>query len=75
MRSSKYAWSKDYENVLALARDMVRAGWLTDADAVLEYFEKPWHWTNEYNWWQAAGRPDTRDAWEQGAWCAWEVTT
>jgi hypothetical protein len=64
-------WWASLPTIIAMGRDMVRAGWLADADAVQEYYEHPHAWDAEYHWWDKAGRPDSAAAWEQACHRGW----
>lgn len=64
-------WWASLPTVIAMGRDMVRAGWLAEADAVQEYYEHPHAWDAEYQWWDAAGRPDTEAAWDRACRKGW----
>ena len=56
-------WYRDQEEVVAFARDMIAAGVLQGSTGVLEYFEKPYAWTREWEWWMSHGRTDDPDEW------------
>ncbi len=45
----------------------------TTADNLLDYFEKPWHWTRQHAWWMANDRTDDVAKWELGRDAEWEV--
>jgi hypothetical protein len=67
-------WVESSDEVWSFARDMVTAGFIRDDDVtgLLEYFEKPWHWSEEHDWWVKMGRPDDAATWEQGMDDGWE---
>ena len=65
------AWILYRDQIVAFGRDLVRAGVLEDADAVLEYFQKPDAFQTEHEWWEANGRPDDPGIWEDGALSYW----
>lgn len=44
----KPEWYDDRDEVLAFARTLVDRGEITDLDALLYFFEKPWKWTPEH---------------------------
>jgi hypothetical protein len=44
------------------------------ANNLLDYFEKPWHWSREHAWWMANDRTDDPDKWELGRDAEWEVS-
>ena len=56
-------WYRDQEEVVAFARDMIAAGVLEGSSGVLEYFEKPFGWQREHDWWENNGRTDDPDLW------------
>jgi len=60
-------WYASSDEVQAFARDGVASGYFETVEALLEYFEKPWHWADEYVWWNRAGRPDDAESWEAAA--------
>ena len=65
-------WYRDQEEVVAFARDMIAAGVLQGSSGVLEYFEKPYGWGREHDWWEENNRTDDRDLWAQGEVDGWE---
>ena len=40
-------WFKDFDNVKALGRALVEAGFT--GDELQHYYEKPWNWTAEWD--------------------------
>lgn len=42
-------WCSDYQNVTALGRWLFENIYIDKASDLLDYFEKPWKWTTEYN--------------------------
>ena len=66
-------WVDDYEEVVAFGRDMVAAIFLVGIDSLQEYYEKPWGWHREHEWWVANDRPDTWEVWDKGIDDEWEV--
>ena len=67
------AWTASDDEVVAFARDMVAADFITTADGLQEYYEKPWHWNREHEWWVANDRPDNWETWDKGIDTDWEV--
>jgi len=45
-------WSDDRDEVVAFAR-FYWLGSLVSARELIDYFDKPWHWDNEYQGWKA----------------------
>lgn len=68
-------WYESSDTVVALASDMLRAGCFdpvnagygsSEAENMLTYFEKPWHYTPEHTWWVVNGQTDSGELWEVG---------
>lgn len=56
-------------NTIEFASILIFADWLTEANDVLDFFEKPHKWDREHQAWTAAGMPGPQDrGWE--AFCA-----
>lgn len=59
------AWAGDHAELLELARALVAAEWLTNADEVLDFMEKPHKWDSCRQAWVTSGRPTLESAgWE-----------
>ncbi|MBZ4508565.1 hypothetical protein GBP98_24845 [Mycobacterium avium subsp. hominissuis] len=50
-------WYADHGEVVALASVLVDADWLSTPRDVVDFFEKPWKWDDQFKIWVAAGRP------------------
>lgn len=48
------AWFTNLDNVVELARSLNEQGILTGASDAIDFFEKPWKWTPEWESFQAA---------------------
>jgi hypothetical protein len=58
-------WTEDLGELVALAGALVDADWLDTPRDVVDFFEKPWKWSDCREAWQASGRPGCDDAgWE-----------
>ena len=64
-RHRRNEWAGDEAQVINFARDLIRVGVLRDAEAVLEYFEKPQGWSRDHEWWMAHGCTDDPDRWAE----------
>lgn len=51
---NKHEWCRDYSNVLTLARHLNERCEFYNIESVLEYFAKPWKWTDEWNEYRAS---------------------
>lgn len=51
-------WFANHAEVCALARVLARSSMLATTALAIDFFEKPWKWTDEHASWVAAGRPD-----------------
>ena len=71
-RMRERAWAQDKDTVDALASAMVYVDYITDASILLDYFEKPYNWHREHDWWEENNRTDDRDLWAQGEVDGWE---
>ena len=58
-------WTHDRTQVVNLARDLVKVGVLSDAETVLEYFDEPFNWNREHEWWMAHACTDNPDQWAE----------
>jgi len=72
------AWYASNEEVHNLGAAMLRAGMFRhdttpEAELLLEYFDKPWHWDKEHAWWVANDWTDDEDEWERGQDEGWAV--
>lgn len=56
-RSDGVPWYADHHNVISLASILVDADRLDTPREVIYYFEDPWKWSQAYDIWVAAGRP------------------
>ena len=79
MREVQEAWYAGYEAVFVFGSVLLEGGrffgtdMIGEADNLLAYFEKPWHWDRQHAWWVSVGRPmevrhDTWDAAEANDW-------
>lgn len=50
-------WFADYSEVVTFGHILAYADALDTAPEVLEYFDRPWKWTPEYEAWARHGRP------------------
>ena len=67
-------WVTSEDEVWELGNDMVSAGIITTLEGLLGYFEKPWRWDLEHEWWVANGRPDSGGIWQDGIDAEFEVS-
>ncbi len=67
-------WVNDDEEVVAFARDMIAAIFIVGIDELQEYYESPWKWHPEHEWWVANDRPDGWEMWDKGIDDKFEVT-
>lgn len=58
-------WFADYTEVVTFGGILADVDALATVREVLEYFEKPWKWTSEYDAWARHGRPldDEQPGW------------
>lgn len=54
-------WHMWHHNIIALARAMVDSGHIPNLDIMLEYIEKPWKWTAEWEYYREHGDTHTYD--------------
>ena len=45
---SRHEWVTDHANIAMLARVLVEEGHIPNLDIMLEYIEKPYKWTTEW---------------------------
>lgn len=58
-------WTNDRGELVDVGRMLNDAGCFPTPEDVLNYFEKPWKWSNERELWVAADRPSPSDrGWE-----------
>ncbi len=71
----KSNWYQHNDEVVMFASDMLRSGYFapvgtketsTEAENLLSYFEKPYHYTREHTWWVVNGWTDDSELWEVG---------
>jgi len=43
-------WFNDYQNIIELGRLLIEAGKFYTVDDLQEYYEKPWHWSDEWEY-------------------------
>lgn len=43
-------WHDSHDNVLSLANALVYDCYLSTCEDLLRYFEKPWNWDREWEW-------------------------
>jgi hypothetical protein len=58
MDLTKSKWFEDFEKVLNLAKWLEEEGRVTTAFQMLQIFEKPWKWEQEWNEYQAAKKAE-----------------
>ncbi len=81
-------WYESDDEVYNLGRDMLKAGMFeqqetgvfgpstsSEAENLLEYFNKPYHWNKEHAWWVATEWPDDWTTWDLGKDSNWKVNT
>ena len=66
-------WVGDEGEVVEFGRAMVEAGYMTDVEDLMCYFEEPHKWTYEHVWWVANDRTDDSDVWDAGMFTGWEL--
>lgn len=54
-------WFEQRAELEAVAGMLVEADWLSTAEEVVDFLEKPWKWANERESWIGAGRPTSED--------------
>ena len=71
-RSATTPWHRSRHEVWQFARDMHKAGMFgvcddvcDPADLMLDYFQTPWAWNKEHQWWEDNGRPDDFVTWDR----------
>jgi hypothetical protein len=53
------SWYETHENLVMLATMLDDDGRFAETADVVRYLEKPWKWTDEWERWEAAGKPAT----------------
>ena len=54
-------WFLDHYNMTGLARALIDSGHIPNLDIMLEYVEKPWKWTAEWEHYREHGDTHTYD--------------
>ena len=54
---TRQPWYSDHREVVALATALAHADWLSTPQDVIDFFEKPWKWDDQFKIWAAAARP------------------
>ena len=76
------AWYASTDEVNRLGRDLLASGYLkdhnvtadyTEAEALLDFMEKPHYWNRVHAWWVANEWPDDAESWERGQATGWEI--
>jgi len=55
-------WCADHDNLVSFATALAQGDWLSTPNDVIEFFAKPWKFTNEFELWDGCGRPQADDA-------------
>ena len=55
---SRHEWALDHSNFVALARALVESGHIPNLDIMLEYIEKPYKWTAEWEYYAKHGHTE-----------------
>ena len=58
-------WYSHEDQVVAFGRDLLAGNVISSTTGLLEYFEKPWHWQPEHDWWETHGRTDNPNDWTE----------
>ncbi len=79
---SMSVWYTSYYEVVRFGRDLLKGGMFVpttmfdefgEAEHLLDYFEKPWHWSRRHAWWVANDWPDDTESWERGQEADWVI--
>ena len=82
MKEAQASWYAGYEEVYTFGSLLLDGGRFFgaegidgEADNLLAYFEKPWHWDRVHAWWVANDRPTELldDGWDTAEANDWEI--
>jgi hypothetical protein len=51
-------WWENEDDLNEFARAMAKSDGFESQEQVVDYYTEPWHWTEEFDKWREAGRPE-----------------